>query len=227
MREALGCPNTPENRAKAVDLPTFRARRSRTDPLGRCDQRIDARPPPYCISECRSHLITAQQSSELTALTWYANHNRRWRRRTKLLVHSPRARMNLSMSLALTMAGPIPSRSSSLSRNMNRSETPREFSLYKGISDRPLGWKPRRSSTKTPELGPTPRDTSMRRWDGAARTSTEWDGLRRVGLPCYFRLKAAGSHLHRIPSYGTQRETALFTYMAEVNQGGVQPSEFQ
>ena len=86
------------------------------------------------------------------------------------------------MSLALTMAGPIPSRSSSLSRNMNRSETHKEISLYKGISDRPLGWRPRRSSTKTRELGSTSRDMCMRRWDGAARTSTEWDGLRRVCL---------------------------------------------
>ena len=62
---------------------------------------------------------------------------------------------------------------------MNRSETSKEFSLYKGVSDRPLGWKPRRS-TITPELGSTSRDMSMRRWDGAARTSTEWDGLRKV-----------------------------------------------
>jgi hypothetical protein len=87
--------------------------------------------------------------------------------------------MNISMSLALSMAGPIPSRNSSLSRAVNRSETSKEFSLYKGVSDRPLGWKPRRS-TITPELGSTSRDMSMRRWDGAARTSTEWDGLRRV-----------------------------------------------
>ena len=90
--------------------------------------------------------------------------------------------MNISMSLALSMAGPIPSRTSSLSRNMNRLETPKEFSLYKGISDRPLGWKPRRLSTKIPELGSTSRDMNMRRWDGTARTSIEWDGLRRVCL---------------------------------------------
>lgn len=99
---------------------------------------------------------------------------------SKKVDNSPKAAMNISMSLALSMAGPIPSRTSSLSRNMNRSETPKEFSLYKGISDRPLGWKPRRMATKTPELGSTSKDMSMRRWDGAARGSSEWDGLRRV-----------------------------------------------
>jgi hypothetical protein len=88
--------------------------------------------------------------------------------------------MNISMSLALTMAAPVPSRNSSLSKIMNRSETPKEFSLYKGISDRPLGWKPRRIATKTDELGSTSKDLSMRRWDGAARSSLDWDGLRRV-----------------------------------------------
>ena len=88
--------------------------------------------------------------------------------------------MNISMSLAMSMAGTDPSRNSSLTRSFNRSETPRDISLYKGISDRPLGWKPRRMSTKTPELGSTSKELSTRIWNGAARSSSEWDGLRRV-----------------------------------------------
>lgn len=48
----------------------------------------------------------------------------------------------------------------------------RKFSLYSGVSDRPLGWKPRKATK-------TARDLSVRRWDGAARRSTEWDSLRK------------------------------------------------
>ncbi|TVY76124.1 hypothetical protein LSUE1_G007131 [Lachnellula suecica] len=88
--------------------------------------------------------------------------------------------------MALSMARPPqpPSRSSSLrnftpfsgtNNNMERTDsTSSQFALYKGVSKRPLGWK---RSTKNPEL--RPRNMSVRKWDGATRTSTEWDGLRR------------------------------------------------
>lgn len=63
---------------------------------------------------------------------------------------------------------------------MNLSIEPegREFSLYKGVSDRPLGWKARRQAK--PALGQATRDANVKKWDGAGRCKVEWDGLRRV-----------------------------------------------
>ncbi|KAE9379332.1 hypothetical protein N431DRAFT_553574 [Stipitochalara longipes BDJ] len=90
--------------------------------------------------------------------------------------------MNISLNMALTMARP-PSQNSPI--QIPRSCTDRadsassnNFSLYKGISDRSIGWKQRRS-IRHPGLGSTARDMSVRRWDGAARRSTEWDCLRK------------------------------------------------
>lgn len=70
---------------------------------------------------------------------------------------------------------------SSTMDSTSRPQNQKEFSLYKGISNRPLGWK-HRKSTKPP-AGQTAHDAKIKRWDGAARTTTEWDGLRRVCLP--------------------------------------------
>jgi hypothetical protein len=93
------------------------------------------------------------------------------------------------MSLALTMAGAPkpPSRTSSLRPTFNEIERPhtacsKDISLYRGKSDRPLGWKPRKSS-KNPALDSTGRGMTVKKWDGAARSSSSWDGLRRVRLP--------------------------------------------
>ncbi|CZR66173.1 uncharacterized protein PAC_16074 [Phialocephala subalpina] len=91
--------------------------------------------------------------------------------------------MNISRNMALSMAGAppkTPTRTSSLSsHSISRpASASSHFSLYKGLSDRPFGWKNRRSS-KLPTLGSTASDMSVRRWDGAARSSKEWDGLRR------------------------------------------------
>jgi hypothetical protein len=98
--------------------------------------------------------------------------------------------MNISMSLALTMAGAPkpPSKSSSLRPVFDGIERPhsacsKDISLYKGKSDRPLGWKPRtRKLAKNPALDSTAREMTVRKWDGAARNSSSWDGLRRVSL---------------------------------------------
>lgn len=94
--------------------------------------------------------------------------------------------MNISLNMALSMAGAppkTPTRTSSLASTGNgisrTASTNSNFTLYKGFTDRPLGWKNRRSS-KIPTLGSTASDMSVRRWDGAARSSREWDGLRRV-----------------------------------------------
>jgi hypothetical protein len=60
-------------------------------------------------------------------------------------------------------------------------DSPREFSLYKGVSDRPLGWKHRRKAK--PDIGQAAREANIKRWDGAYRTTSDWDGLRRVCFP--------------------------------------------
>ena len=39
------------------------------------------------------------------------------------------------------------------------------------------------SSRGGPSTGPLPRRSSIRRWDGAKRTTTTWDGVRRVCFP--------------------------------------------
>ncbi|CZS93292.1 uncharacterized protein RCO7_07768 [Rhynchosporium graminicola] len=101
--------------------------------------------------------------------------------------------MNISLSLALSMAGkPKPSsKSTSLPASTKgtlkcKSIASKDFSLYKGISDRPLGWKPKRPERKSArlstwniELAETVVKMSMRKWEGAARRSVDWDGLRR------------------------------------------------
>jgi hypothetical protein len=102
--------------------------------------------------------------------------------------------MNISMNMALTMARPPqpPTRSSSLrtfiplnGSDKYNMESPdsvsSQFSLYKGISERPLGWK---RLSRDPEL--RSRNMNIRRWDGAARTSKEWDGLRKVSAHRHF-----------------------------------------
>ncbi|KAH8203357.1 hypothetical protein TruAng_002452 [Truncatella angustata] len=52
----------------------------------------------------------------------------------------------------------------------------RHFSLYNGISERSRGWKQKRSEKITEEH---PRSLGTMRWDGAARSSSRWDCLRR------------------------------------------------
>jgi hypothetical protein len=47
-------------------------------------------------------------------------------------------------------------------------------SLYKGVSDRPLGWKPRKLVTTAA------RGLGLKRWDGMERNCNDWDALRKV-----------------------------------------------
>jgi len=79
----------------------------------------------------------------------------------------------------LSSPGSCPERADSASSN--------NFSIYKGVSDRPIGWKQRRS-VRNPGLGSTARDISVKRWDGAARQSSDWDCLRKVYFPTYEKL---------------------------------------
>lgn len=99
--------------------------------------------------------------------------------------------MNISMNMALTMARPRPPQSPSRSSSLLTTITPfndpesykmerqnsnvSRFSLYSGVSERPMGWK---RSSRNPEL--RSRSMNIRRWDGITGTSTEWDGLRKV-----------------------------------------------
>jgi hypothetical protein len=107
--------------------------------------------------------------------------------------------MNTSLSIALSFTGsykgpPVPLlRTSSLCQDQPGSiihshssmafscwrGSRGEISLYKGVSDRPLGWKPRRTKL---ELNQYSSSTNPKRWDGLAGTKTDWDGLRRVNL---------------------------------------------
>lgn len=96
--------------------------------------------------------------------------------------------VSISISLALTMAGPAAKTST---QRKNSTKTPldgrkraestreREFTIYKGVSDRPLGWKARRAA-RTTATGQMGRDVLIRKWDGAVRRSIVWDDMRRV-----------------------------------------------
>lgn len=98
--------------------------------------------------------------------------------------------MNICMNMALTMAHPPqpPSRVSSLRSSTQfggpdnhvdgHNPVPSHFSLYKGVSERPLGWK--RSTTRNPEFRNRAPIMNIKRWDGVARRSTGWDSLRKV-----------------------------------------------
>ncbi|EPE10809.1 hypothetical protein F503_05904 [Ophiostoma piceae UAMH 11346] len=53
----------------------------------------------------------------------------------------------------------------------------KDFALYNGVSNRSRGWKSRKPGESTEPQ--TARHTGIKRWDGNAKTSTAWDGLRR------------------------------------------------
>ena len=55
-----------------------------------------------------------------------------------------------------------------------------EVSIYKGVSDRPLGWK-RRKSTKRASLA-RELDFEAQRWDGRCRMASPWDVVKRVSI---------------------------------------------
>lgn len=54
----------------------------------------------------------------------------------------------------------------------------RELSLYNGVSNRSRGWKSRNLDD-----GRAAHLAHLRKWDGAARMSYDWNQLRRVGVP--------------------------------------------
>ncbi|KAI9740685.1 MAG: hypothetical protein M1818_004649 [Claussenomyces sp. TS43310] len=102
-------------------------------------------------------------------------------------------KMNTSISLALSFAGVpnSPTRRPSLSNmqsgarmgsmtSISEKDMSSNISIYKGISDRPLGWKPRRHVK--PIVTNPARDANIKKFDGATNISTEWDGLRRVSI---------------------------------------------
>lgn len=76
----------------------------------------------------------------------------------------------------------LPARSSSLGVTLNEPEfharTP-SINGYSAYGRNTASWKARKTIRKPTTLT-MGRDMNLRRWDGAARRSTEWDGLRRV-----------------------------------------------
>ncbi|KAI0128956.1 hypothetical protein BJ170DRAFT_354801 [Xylariales sp. AK1849] len=54
---------------------------------------------------------------------------------------------------------------------------PQQLSLYNGVSDRSRGWKSKKSDK--PTNGHMISNSSVMRWDGAAKSNSTWDGLRR------------------------------------------------
>ena len=69
---------------------------------------------------------------------------------------------------------------------------------------------------------------SVRRWDGAARQSTEWDGLRRVRLRFHFlMLLVKTDNWSRIQNCGIHKAIALSICTNVASLGEVQLSECQ
>ncbi|KAL2074493.1 hypothetical protein VTL71DRAFT_8271 [Oculimacula yallundae] len=141
--------------------------------------------------------------------------------------------MNISLSLAMSMAGPkLPSRKSSLhtpTKGTVRSASvcSKNFSLYKGISDRPLGWKPKRPdrnparlSTCNSTLGEPVIEMSVRKWDGAARRSVDWDGLRRDPELWYHD---GNCHIHLYEQGQSRRGPAFKVPMDALLQANCRP----
>ena len=56
--------------------------------------------------------------------------------------------------------------------------SPNEVSIYTGVSDRPLGWKRRKTFKRQTMARETQVD--VKRWDGRNKTSEPWECLRRV-----------------------------------------------
>lgn len=74
----------------------------------------------------------------------------------------------------------------------------RHLSLYNGVSERSRGWKSRRTDPAATTDGQLPNNSSIMRWDGAARSSVPWDCLKKdpelwhkVG-DCYVHLCGQG-----------------------------------
>ncbi|KAI5928461.1 hypothetical protein F4810DRAFT_717053 [Camillea tinctor] len=79
----------------------------------------------------------------------------------------------------------------------------REFSLYDGVSNRSRGWKTKRSEQV---MEPSSSNPNVMRWDGASRSSSSWDNLRRDPElwyrdgNCYIHLYGQG-HSRRGPAF--------------------------
>lgn len=73
----------------------------------------------------------------------------------------------------------------------------REGFLYKGKNAQP--WGPRRMVKSV--VGNVAKEMDIKRWNGAARIATEWDGLRRVSKPS-LKMKISTNDNSRIQNYG-------------------------
>ncbi|KAI1074483.1 hypothetical protein F5B20DRAFT_574083 [Whalleya microplaca] len=88
----------------------------------------------------------------------------------------------------------------------------RELSLYTGVSNRSRGWKTRKSGAVT-QIYP-PCNPSVLKWDGASKSYTAWDNLRRdpeLWYPngnCYIHLYEKGQS-RRGPAFKVPFSTLL------------------
>ncbi|KAI0603547.1 hypothetical protein F4775DRAFT_38447 [Biscogniauxia sp. FL1348] len=79
----------------------------------------------------------------------------------------------------------------------------KELTLYNGVSNRSRGWKTKRSEKVTE---PSSSNLNVMRWDGASRSSSSWDNLRRDPElwhrdgNCYVHLYGQG-HSRRGPAF--------------------------
>jgi hypothetical protein len=67
---------------------------------------------------------------------------------------------------------------------------------------------------------------SVRKWDGAARRSVDWDGLRRVSYHQFCVVELPAYNYVRIPSYGTTMATVLSICMSKASPEEDQRSRF-
>ncbi|KAF4635000.1 hypothetical protein G7Y89_g3101 [Cudoniella acicularis] len=138
--------------------------------------------------------------------------------------------------VSATSRPPSRAKSSSMAPdNMGRSSSirdfgkPREFSLYKGVSNRPFGWK---RASRVPEMGATARDFGMKKFDGVARQSTDWDRLRKdpdlwsSAGNCLVHLYERGQS-RRGPAFKVPVETLLATNCQPLLQRFLGEAEYQ
>lgn len=58
-----------------------------------------------------------------------------------------------------------------------------DLSAPDDLEDRPLPLRPRKNGALQQTALPPGSGSSIKRWDGVARTTASWDGLRKVRLP--------------------------------------------
>jgi hypothetical protein len=141
----------------------------------------------------------------------------------------PLLEMSLAASLALSMASSqskTPSSNSSVRTVIGPARPDSgasRISVYKGKSERPLGWKPKRTS-KQISVDSITKQIDMKKWDGGARTAKVWDGLRKVC--CDQTFSNSILTLYRIQNYTCPLQIVWSTCMNMDSRREAQHSKF-